>query len=502
MERAPRPSVPAILAALAVLALLFPPPSEAQAASAAGLKELFEAYEYYEDAPGTRAGIPTPVALDPSQLDSIRLTMRDRATAGFAMLARKDENHWMGLERNRALQLLRIRDAANEYNARVVVDMTNGRLTVLRGVDYKPFNDAEDAAITAFLAVGYLRRAMAGGEVFPASLRVPAVDLASLGISPSPAGTAAPASGAPTSASPAASPASPGLDARGSLRLWSTAGVAARELFAADKFGNDSALESGDFAQAVLAYSDAEGPAELTGKDLEVRILGRARAPENPLRVEELEAMLASLASKVGGVDVSIGPLSTTFHVPSTPPTPPAGSGPAGSRDPVVRTFEYLQALSLLSGDYTVVPEAAMIAPGFTQQDLEIYWWARLQRASTPSAFYPPLVDSGGRLPWGEFALFATAGLRREGVPCVIALIRRPGKARVPYHAVCFYQVGGSWRWMDSGRLGDESASSWADLPARIYGKDVVYRVVDVAREWLRSTVDESSGWVVSRLQP
>ena len=201
-------------------------------------------------------------------------------------------------------------------------------------------------------------------------------------------------------------------------------------------------------------------------------------------------------------VECPIVPMRTPFHVPSTPPAPPAGSGPAGSRDPVVRAFEYLQALSLLSGDYTVVPEAAMVSPGFSPEDLEVYWWARLQRATNPAALYPPLVDSGGKLPWGEFALFATTGLRRAGVPCVIVLIKRPGRPQVPYHAVCFYQSGRSWRWMDSGRLGDETADNWADLPARIYDRDVVFRVMDVAREWLRSTVDEGSGWIVSRATP
>ena len=495
MERARRLGVLAVLAAAPLLA---PWSAEAQAPPGVAVRELFAAYEYYEDVPATRAGISTILALDPVQLEYVRLTMRDDAKAGFALLSRKDSARWMGLERSRGVQLLRIRDSANEYNARVAVDMVSGRLTVLRGVDYRPFNDTEDAAITAFLAVGYLRRAMAGGEVFPATLRAPSLDPATLGIGPS----LAVASAAPGTAEPAATAQPAGLDSRGFLRLWSTAGVAARELFAADKFGNDSAIEPGDFAQAVLAFTDAEGSRELAGKDLEVSVVGRARAPESPLRLDELESMLASLASRVGGLDVSILPIRTTFYVPSTPPAAPSVSGIPGSRDPALQTFEYLQGLALLSGDYTIVPEAAVVAPGFTQQDLEIYWWARLQRAMTPAALYPPLVDSGGKLPWGEFALFATAGLRRSGVPSVIVLIRRPGKAQVPYHAVCLYQVGKSWRWMDSGTFGDQSADDWQQLPSRIYGKDVVFRVVDVSREWLRSTVDESSGWVVSRIGP
>lgn len=496
MERVRRPGILTVVAVLSVAPLLVPESAEAQAPPGVAVRELFATYKYYEDVPATRAGISTIVALDPLQLEYVRQTMRDEAKAGFAPLARKDSSHWMGLERSRSIQLLRIRDAANEYNARLAIDLVSGRLTVLRGVDYRPFNDTEDAAITAFLAVGYLRRAMAGGEVFAATLRMPSLDPASLGIGASPTTTA------PGTAQSAPAPQAPGLDSRGFLRLWSTAGVAARELFAADKFGNDSAIESGDFAQALLSYAEAEGARELAGKELEVSVLGRARAPESPLRLDELETMLASLASKVGGIDVSILPIRTTFHVPSTPPASGSTSGTPGSREPAIQVFEYLQGLALLSGDYTIVPEAAVVAPGFTQEDLEVYWWARLQRAMTPAALYPPLVDSGGKLPWGEFALFANAGLQRAGVPRMIVIIRRPGKNQTPYHAVCLYQVGKTWRWMDSGTFGDQSAEDWQQLPSRIYGKDVVYRVVDVPREWLKSTVDEGSGWIVSRLVP
>jgi hypothetical protein len=336
---------------------------------------------------------------------------------------------------------------------------------------------------------------MTGADPFPAALRMPSVDLAALGIGTAAAGAAgATAAAEPTSGA--------GTDRRGFLRLWSTAEVAARELFAADRFGSDAILEPGDFGQAILSYTDAEGAHELTGSELEVSILGRTRQPENPLRLEELVSMLTTLASKVGGLDVSIVPMRTTFYVPSTPPSLPAGSAPTGGRDPAVQTFEYLQSLGLLSGDYSVVPEAAVAAPGLTQEDLDLYWWARLQRAATPGVLYPPLIDSGGKLPWGEFALFATASFGRTATPSMVLLIRRPPKAPVPYHAVCLYQVGKSWRWMDSGTFGDKSTEDWQLLPARIEGKDVVYRVVDVAREWLKNTVDESSGWLISRISP
>jgi hypothetical protein len=486
--------IPLTAALLLAVALV---PVAAQAAPGTAVKDLFTAYEYYEDNAQTRAGVATLVTLAADELDFVAKKARSQGAAGFAMLARKDDEHWMGLQRTAAGQLLRIRDGSNDYNARITVDTVRGRLTVLRGVDYKPFNRAEDAAVTAFLAAGYLRRAMAEGDVFPAILRMPAVDPAALGTASS--SSASPSASSSTSASAAQGSPAAAADWRTYLRLWSTAEVAARELFAADGFGSDSILEAGDFAQAVLSYTDADGSHELTGKDLEVLIVGRVRLPEDPFRVEDLVTFLSSLASRVGGVDLAIIPLRTIFYVPSTPPAAIAGAAPSGSRDPVLSVFDHLQALGLLAGDYSVVPEASVTAPGLTQQDLDVYWWARLQRAAVPAALYPPLIDSGGKLSWGDFALFASAGLARARVPSMILVVRRPGKAPVPYHAICVFQVGKSWRWFDAGRFGDETADDWQLLPARIYGKDVVFRVVDVAREWLSSTLDESSGWLMSR---
>jgi hypothetical protein len=462
-------------------------------------------YVYYEDAPQTRDGLVTTVRLAPQQLEYVRLRARE-APGGFVLLARRDEEHWMGLESRGGLQLLRIRDASNTYNGRLAVDMTSGALRVLRGVDYEPFNPAEDAAIVAYAANAYLRRVMAGGDVFAATAPLAPSDLAALGLDTMPAATPPTApSAAPEPMAMTAMPADASMMEavsvpEGYLRLWSTAAVAARELFAANKFGSDSLLDSGDFAQATLSYGDSEGRHVLKGDDLEIRLLGRGRAPENPLRMDELETTLAQIASASGGLELTVDTVRTVFFVPSRPPEPLASGAPAGSRSPALAAFEFLQALSLLSGDYTVMPQGADMGLGLTQADIELYGWARMQRAGTPTALYPPRIDSGGKLPWGEFALFATLRLRRAGVPSTIVVIRRPTMASVSYHAVCLYQVGASWRWMDSARFGSENAPDWRMLPARIYGRDVVYRVVDVAREWLQPGLDEGAGWLTSRM--
>lgn len=101
-----------------------------------------------------------PVKLMPSpqvwkSLKTVRSLMKNET---FQFLNRQDSDHWMGVTRVNSGVVVQIHDEDARFNFKALVNLTTGKITVQKGVDYLGHGREDDALYATDLALGYLER--------------------------------------------------------------------------------------------------------------------------------------------------------------------------------------------------------------------------------------------------------------------------------------------------------------------------------------------------------
>ena len=452
------------------------------------VRENFLAYEYYHELPATQNGVPVPFLLSGSQIEFLRARLDPTAPEGFARLARNDENHWMGLQVLEKRILLRIRDFTNAYNCRLDLDLDTGGLVVLRGVNYQAFSTTEDAALSAYLALGFLDRLMAGEMVFVADLAIPPAWLAAE--RPDQEMMAS----AESSSLPIRAELPPGY-----IVVDSNASIAAAELFAAGPFGDDRRLEEADLDQIEMLYVTTVGNlVRMPQEDLLSLAYGSLGRRDREPKLGDVLGRIERISTEQELLYLVIHPMQMVFNVSPVEAMDGMRDSTYVAMEPgsmAREVFDLLDRIGRTRDTYGT--RSGMDIP---IEDFEVYAWMRMQRSGSSTSSYPRLIDSGGALEWGDFALLAAVRLAGAGIENKIVIIERPEPSETRYHAICLYRTLEGWRWMDNGRLGEDTSAYWDRLPAIIYGEDVRFRVSDIRAEWLDHAPNRDSGWLISRL--
>lgn len=102
----------------------------------------------------------------------------------------------------------------------------------------------------------------------------------------------------------------------------------------------------------------------------------------------------------------------------------------------------------------------------------------------------PDIVEKNHTLDCDDYALYAYVKFKAEHIPAKVVIIANPVNDSVKYktvnHAVCIFRSGDYWRIMDYDSIRVCREKDWRKLPARLYGKRVMYIEVDAGKSWLQ----------------